>query len=209
MTVEATEQRTYSTLLQLRETQAVGAGRYRYLEGRAVPYDVWADLGLFMERHAPRSFAKSTKEAGKNLPLLMFHDRAAFPIGRAETWAHEDDGLRGVWRLSDSADAQRAAREAADGGLSLSVGFQPIRSQITQQAQTWAPDLGPDHKDWLTREESRLVEVSLTPTPAYVGAEVTMVRSAFDPAARAAVPVETPALDAWRADLDRLRSTQH
>jgi hypothetical protein len=206
--IDAPELRTYTTTLELRDAQAVGAGRvYRFLEGRAVPYDTWADLGLFMERHAPRSFAQSTKAgSGKNLPLLVFHDRTSYPVGRADSWTHDDGGLSGVWRLSDSDDAQRAAREAADGGLGLSIGFQPIRSDVTKQAATWAPDLGPEHKDWITRSESRLLEVSLTPVPAYTDSVVTMVRSAFDPDRRPTVDVAHPLLDSWRATVDGLRS---
>jgi hypothetical protein len=208
--IDAPELRTYVARLELRDAQAVGAGRvYRYLEGRAVPYDEWADLGLFMERHAQRSFLQSTKAgSGKNLPLLMFHDRAAFPVGLAESWKH-DDGLTGVWKLADTDEAQRAARGAADGAFGLSIGFQPIRSEVTKQAQSWAPDLGPEHKDWLTRAESRLLEVSLTPVPAFTGAEVTMVRSAYRSDDRPGGPAGTPLLDGWRAELDALRSPEH
>jgi hypothetical protein len=205
-TIDAPEIRTYCTTLQLRDAQAVGAGRvYRYLEGRAVPFDTWADLGPFMERHAPRSFVKSTREAGKNLPLLMFHDRAAFPVGRAESWKHDDGALTGVWKLADTDDAQRAARAAAEGDFGLSVGFQPIQTEPTRFADHYAPDLGPEHKHWLTRNESRLIEVSLTPVPAYVDAQVTMVRSAFDPA-HGMADRPTPQRDAWREYVDTLRS---
>jgi phage head maturation protease len=58
----------------------------------------------------------------------------------------------------------------------MSVGFQPTRSSW-QYASDWNPDLGSDHMDHVVRHEARLVEVSLTATPAYVGARVDSVQS--------------------------------
>ena len=82
----------------------------------------------------------------------------------------------GVWRLNDTADAQRAAQLAEAGDLiGLSIGFQPIRSDW-ELVDDWDPDLGLDHKDRVTRLESRLLEVSMTPTPAFQEAKVTLVR---------------------------------
>ena len=83
---DAPEQRsTYGYALELRDAQAVGAGRmYRYLEGRAVPYGEWSNMGEFMEQHAPRSFVQSTKAGtGRKLPLLPFHRRDGYPVGIA------------------------------------------------------------------------------------------------------------------------------
>ena len=204
----APEVRTYVTTLELRDAQAVGAGRaYRYLEGRAVPYDTWADIGWYREQHAAKSFAQSTKAgSGKTAPLLLFHDNRSFPIGKAEKWTH-DGGLDGLWRLNDSPEAQRAGASAEAGELlGLSVGFQPIRS-AWDYVDDWNPDLGPDHMDSVTRIESRLMEVSLTPTPAFSDAAVEMVRTAYNLQARAAMRAERPTqADAWRADVERLRS---
>jgi phage head maturation protease len=66
--------------------------------------------------------------------------------------------------------------------------------------------------DLVTRLESRLIEVSLTPTPAYSDAAVTLVRSALAEGARhnealtrAAVARPTTEADAWRDVVDRLR----
>lgn len=203
---EAPEARGYVAELVLRDTQTVGKP-YRYLEGQAVPYDTWQDVGWFVEQHAAGSFGQTTKAGtGKGLPLLLFHDNRSFPIGTAESWTH-DGGLHGVWRLNDTVEAQRAARAADDGELvGLSVGFQPIRSDW-EYVEDWNPDLGPDHKDRVTRLESRLVEVSMTPTPAYVDAGVTMVRSGFNLQTRAALVRPRPLeVDAWRAWRDALPS---
>jgi HK97 family phage prohead protease len=200
MTV-APEQRLYAT--ELRHT-AGRANPYRTLEGRAVPFGQWASMGWFMESHAPGSLTKTTRSgAGQKLPLLLFHDHQSFPIGHAESWINTDDGLDGVWSLNDS-DAAQAAAAMVDAGdlLGLSVGFLPIRSAWDYvDPDQWNPDLGADHMDHVTRLESRLVEVSLTPTPAFAAAQATLVRSAE---ARRERPER--AADAWRREVDRLRS---
>ena len=204
---QAPEIRAYTTTLELRDVDVTGRPA-RYLEGRAAPYNTWGDVGWFMEQFAADSFKKSTTGGtGKNLPLLLFHDNRSFPIGHAEKWTHTD-GLTGVWKLNGSAEANRAADAAADGDLlGLSVGFMPVDSQWTY-TDDWNPELGPDHKDRVTRVESRLLEVSMTPTPVFADAEVTSVRSAFDVEVRAAKAKEekTRAADAWRDVVDGLRS---
>ena len=204
----APEARTYVTHLQVRDVQAVGRP-YQWLEGRAVPYDTFADIGYFLEQHAAGSFTKSTKAGtGKGLPLLLFHDNRSFPIGKADSWRHDDGGMDGVWKLNDSAQAQRAARAADDGELvGLSVGFQPIRSDW-EYVEDWNPDLGPEHMDRCTRIESRLIEVSMTPTPAFSDAGVTLVRTAFSLANRAAMRTKPPQVQAWRDYLEQVRSGQ-
>lgn len=201
------EVRTYEVALEIRDAQVVGRP-YQYLEGRAVPYDTWASVGWFIEQHAAGSFKQSTKAgSGKGLPLLLFHDNRTFPIGQATEWRH-DDGLTGVWKLSDSAEAQRAAKACEAGELrGMSVGFQSIRADW-EFVEDWAPELGPDHMDRVTRTESRLLEVSLTPTPVFVDAEVSLVRSALGHGLRAAgAPQPRPSeVDAWREWLDGVKS---
>ena len=204
-----TEARRYATTLELRDVQTVGAGpTARYLEGVAVPFDTWADIGWFMESHAADSFKRSTAgNKGARLPLLLFHDNRTFPIGHAESWDH-DDALRGVWKLNDSPEAHRAA-DAADAGdlVGLSIGFAPIRSDWTY-VDEWNPELGPDHKDRVTRIESRLLEVSMTPTPAFADAAVEVVRTSFDIAQRSAMARGNARreVDAWRDVVAELRS---
>ena len=89
---------------------------------------------------------------------------------------------------------------AESGDLAyLSIGFSPIRS-AWEYVEDFNPDLGPDHMDRVTRLESRLLEVSLTPTPAFSTAEITMVRTAERPRPRTESKV-----DAWRRELEKLR----
>lgn len=193
------EQRDYTTTLELRDAQAVGRP-YKYLEGRAVPYDTWADVGWFCEQHRQGSFKRSTTGRGKNLPLLLFHDNQSFPIGHAEKWEHADDGLHGVWRLDESSTrAQEAARAAERGDLvGLSIGFQDVVKPVWDYSEM--VDDPDDGKARVTRIESRLVEVSMTPTPAFPDAEVTMVRTR----ARLEDRPERE-VDRWRRRLDDLR----
>jgi HK97 family phage prohead protease len=189
-TDEITEARFYRT--ELRQVQAVGRP-YRYLEGRAVPYNTWQDVGPFMEMHAEGSFARSTRGgSGKGLPLLVGHrhDDLDNLIGHAESWKQDRTGLYGVWRLNESPKAQQAARLADAGDLrGLSVGFQPV----SEPEYAAAGDRG--DKAWVIWNESRLLEVSVTPVPAFPDAEVTLVRTLVDPKQP---PRPTPDLDHWR-----------
>lgn len=200
------ENRVYTTQLQLRDTTLVGKP-YKFLEGRAVPYNEWAPIGWFLEQHAQGSFDRTIQLGAKKLPLLLFHNNRSWPIGHIEEWrADNDDGLDGVWRLNDTQDAQQAATLVNAGDLpGLSIGFYPYRSEW-EYVDDWNPDLGPDHMDRVTRTESRLFEVSLTPTPAFEGAEVGLVRSSERPRPRA-----TSRHDTWRRELARLkdRSLEH
>jgi HK97 family phage prohead protease len=198
----ADELRVYATTLELRDVDE-RHGRYTTLAGRAVPYDTYANLGYYLEQHAGGSFEQSTRAgSGRALPLMLFHNNRTFPIGHATEWRHDAGGLDGVWRLNDSDEAQRAARTADDGDLvGMSVGFQPIRSDV-QQPREWNPELGPDYMDRVTRLESRLLEVSLTPTPAFAEAGVTMVRSKHP-----VRPERNRAeIEGWREVADGLRS---
>jgi HK97 family phage prohead protease len=187
-----TEARTFATTLALREAQAVGRP-YRYLEGRAVPYDTWAAVGWFNEQHRYGSFKKSTRGGqGQNLPLLLSHNNQSFPIGHAESWEHPDDGLHGVWKLNDSAEAQRAAGAADNGDLlGLSIGFSDVKAPLWEEGDPFSDD--PEAWPRVTRLESRLVEVSMTPTPAFEGAAVTMVRTAAN-----RPPPPEREVDRWR-----------
>lgn len=174
ITLKAPEVRTFSAL-QLREVEASASGRW--LEGRAVPYGEWADVGWYQEQHEAGSFAVSIKQAAEKLPLLLWHDSRTFPVGVSHEWRDNAAGLDVVWRMDDSTEATRALDLADKGMLTgLSIGFAPIRSEW-DMVDDWDPDKGPEFMDRVTRLESRLLEVSMTPTPAFAGAQVSLVRS--------------------------------
>ena len=168
----------------------------RRLLGRAVPYGVEIDLGWYRETIAPGCFTKSIRESAKALPLLLFHESRKLEtiIGVNESWQESREGLDGIWLLDDDDDARRAAEKADSGSLGfMSVGFQPKGGEAGTEF-SW------DDDDVLhvLRKEARLLEVSLTPTPAYGDAVVTKVR--HRPAAAG-----TPELDRWRKYLAEIR----
>jgi HK97 family phage prohead protease len=176
--VDAPESRLYESRVALADVDTTT--NLSYLEGRAVPYDTVTDTGWFyFEQWASGALSDSIQAAGGRLPLLTWHDSRTWPIGVGEEWIEAADGLHGVWRLDDSAEAQRAARQARDGFLTgMSISFSPIESHWEANAdwEDWDPN-DPDTWDVVTRLRARLLETSLTPTPAYADAQVALVRS--------------------------------
>lgn len=151
--------------VEFREVQAAKGSKY--LEGCAVPYKAWADIGPFQEQIWPSCFVESLQQE-PNIPLLMWHDARAFPVGLAEKWTHKPDGLYGLWKMDTADQAKEAARQASIGHLGLSIGFLASADGTDYQSQ--------EDGLWVTRLKARLTEVSLTPVPAYAGARVTLAR---------------------------------
>lgn len=206
MTAVLDEARIYAGVgVQLRAEKVNG---HQFLHGRAVPYNDPADIGWYLEEHAPGSLEKSIKEAARSLPLLLQHDEREFPIGVASEWIDSATALDGIWKLDSSERAQEAARLATpdeDGNAMLgymSIRFAPIRSAWTY-AEEFKPELGSAYKDKVTRIESRLVEVSLVSTPAFKNAAVEFVRTAER---QRVLEDPTAAVRAWRDELDKLRA---
>lgn len=207
VTLKAPEVRTYP-VLEFREFEGSASGRF--LEGRAVPYNRWADIGWFRERFLPGSFAKSIREAAKRLPLLLWHDNRTMPIGVTHEWRDNDDGLDAVWDIDvDDPRAVEAARKAERGELTgLSIGFAPIEKRgkntrgdvVDLNNEVDIDDMGLMS---ITRREARLLEVSLTPTPAYAGAQVSLVRSRAPHQAKGRR--RSAELDAWTKYLDEIK----
>jgi len=184
------------------ETRTEEVNGYTFLHGRAVPYNVPEYIGTFNEVHLPGSFAKTIREAAAALPLLLFHDSKQFPVGRIDKWEDTETGLDGVWKLDSGENAQRAAKLAADGMLTgMSIGFKPIKNRSIKRVEKFDPRLGADYVDTIFRSESKLVEVSLTPTPAFDDARVTLVRSFENTRA-------TRKLEAWSEIVENLRQTR-
>lgn len=199
----ASEVRTYAALHIRAEKNA--AGQWQSITGRAVPYREWANVGWYAESWEPGALAKSIQESARALPLLAFHNAQTWPIGAAEDWTENRDGLDGKWGLADTVEAQRAAELAAGGFLTgLSIGFVPIRASWLM-AEEWDPDRGLDYMDRCTREEARLVEVSMTPTPAFAGAMVDLVRSAERPNRPGRAGRGSREVAAWRSYVDKIR----
>lgn len=207
VTLNAPEVRTYpATQLRLVDVETDQA--LTEMHGVAVPYGVQCNVGWYTETIRAGAFDKSIREAAKGLPLLLWHDNQSWPIGKSTGWESTDDALVGTWELDDSSEAQRAARQARDGYLvGMSIGFQPITNEWEYiDWEDWDPDAGV--VDQVERVEARLLETSLTPTPAYAGAQVSLVRSVDVPKEvrehrrKSARPGE---LEHWRQVLDGLR----
>lgn len=208
--LRAPEVRTYPAhRLEVRDIETDAA--LTQLHGRAVPYGERINVGWYDETIAPGCFTKSISEAARALPLLLWHDNRSWPVGAAREWTESDGGLDAVWTLDDSDLAQRAARQARDGFMTgLSVGFAPMpHGSKWEFVEADVYDPGEGVVDHVIRTEGRLLETSLTPTPAYAGAGVSLVRSADVPQhvrenrRRVARPGE---LDDWRAVLANLRA---
>lgn len=186
----------------------------REITGVAVPYDTWTSVGWFEEKMLKGTFRKSIQEAARRLPLLLWHNNRAFPIGVSRAWDETDPGLVGHWTIDESDDdAQTAARKARDGMFTgLSVGFAEINrdgAKLRVDAETGEQV---DYDDWwrldrpgIVWKEARLLEVSLTPTPAYAGAQVAMVRSAQRRDSTGGRPRRNGELDHWHRKLEGLR----
>lgn len=195
--------RIYPSSFELRTENVNGK---TFLHGRAVPYDTWTNIGPYMEMHRNGSMTKSIQEAVNGLPLLMFHDDRALPIGVSSEWNHDRGGLDGIWRLDRSDEAQEAARLADEGFLGyMSIRFQPLDRSMSKRDRDMTEALqastGLRH---VVRTESRLFEVSLVSTPAYAGAAVQMVREAGSDEYEAPA-LQTPKLAQWRAELAKIR----
>lgn len=158
------------------ELRAVSDGdQRRMMMGLAAPYGQETPIGnMYIESFAPGVFKKSIREAAKGLPLHMFHDSATFPVGKSVGWEETERGLVGTWEfLPAGVDemADKAYRMAQEGFITgLSVGFQPIRSDIDPGSDTRPPKV--------VRLEARMYETSMVTAPAYAGAQVMLVRTA-------------------------------
>lgn len=175
--IEPPERCLFTATLKLDQVDTTAG--YTYLEGRAAPYGIFTNRGWFLEAFADGLFDKSIKEAAAALPLLLWHDSTFWPIGSSAEWKSiTSDGLYGVWKLDQHADAQRAAQLAKDGHLAyLSVGYMPMRSTWSMSdVDEWDP-ADASTLDKVVREEARLVETSVLSTPAFNSAQVTLVRS--------------------------------
>lgn len=166
----------------------------RRIFGRAVPYNVEIDLGFFRETMLPGVFAKSITEGAKGLPLLVGHQSSDLRdiAGVSERWEDNKRGLDGVWLLDDDEVGRTAASKIETGSLGfMSVGFQPVNGE---RGSTHAWD--DDDVLHVSRKEARLLEVSLTPTPAYRDAVITKIRALTETRAPG-----TPRIDRWRSFL--------
>jgi HK97 family phage prohead protease len=131
----------------------------RQLSGIAVPYGQVTPA--YNERFAPGSV-----HLDENALLLWQHDQQD-PVGKIMAGRDKDNAFHFDAFISDTTRGRDAATLAADGVLSLSVGFIMRDSHIV---------------DGVTEVRDALVkEISLVSFPAYAGATVTAVRDDTEP----------------------------
>ena len=132
----------------------VGSGH-----GMAVPYGVETMIGGVRESFAPESFDLENV-IGK--PLAYRHGE---PVGHITGAENREDGLYIDFNIVDTAQGRDAAVLARTGTIKgLSVGFNPIKSAMNRA------------KDAIQHTTANLLEVSLTPYPAYATAGVSSIR---------------------------------
>jgi len=127
--------------------------------GRAVPYGEPTQIGGVSESFARDSF---DPEDVIGSPLAYRHDE---PVGVITAAENREDGLYIDFQIGNTTlgrDAATLARMGASKGLS--VGFNPVES-------AWAKT-----RDKVEHLKARLLEVSLTPYPAYATAGVSDIR---------------------------------
>ena len=132
----------------------VGSGH-----GLAVPYGTETMIGGMRESFAPETF-DIENVIGK--PLAYRHGE---PVGKITGAENREDGLYIDFDIVDTAlgrDAAVLARSSVIKGLS--VGFNPIKSAMSRA------------KDSIQHTAANLLEVSLTPYPAYATAGVSSIR---------------------------------
>jgi HK97 family phage prohead protease len=147
--------------------------RGRILDLRVVPYNVSArvrDPGgePYLEQFAPGAFARACR-APDRVELRYAHGSGlADWIGRGVEFREADDGLDGSVRVLGGVFGDQALTLVDEGLLTgLSVGFADLARRNRRAAD-----------GAVIRERCHLVEVSLTPNPAYAGAVVTGRRHA-------------------------------
>lgn len=144
-------------------------GDGRTIFGLVVPYGSETTIHeghrTYVERFAPGAFARSIRERGDRVKLLINHDRKALPIGRAVALREDPAGLVGEFRVSQTAAGDEALALVRDGVVdSFSVGFVPVRDRQDNGV--------------VVRTEAAIREASLVAFPAYEGALIAGVRSA-------------------------------
>jgi hypothetical protein len=108
----------------------------------------------------------------------MFPSHAAamargFGVGKTVHLAEQPDGLHGAWRMYDTPAGDEALHMVRTGEVTgLSIGFKAVDGG-TRKAADGAYEQRAAHLD----------HVVLTGEPAYSGAQVTAIRTAFHPIA--------------------------
>jgi HK97 family phage prohead protease len=148
------------------------------IEGRAVPYREPIDYAGIREEFAPSAF---DPEAVVGAPLLWSHNRSE-PLGHITDARNTDDGLDITAVIQPTTRGRDAMALLGGGSLrGLSVGFTPDETDQTPHGVTYT--------------RASLLELSLTPLPAYKSATVTATREEESPMSESTETREAPQVD--------------
>lgn len=157
----------------LYRNSSIGAIEGRTIHGVAVPYEQVTTISErndrgqvvdFREKFTYGSFARSIRERGHKVRLLIGHETRKLPVGQASELREEADGLHAAFTIADTTDGNDLLTLVRDGVVdSFSIGFTPIRDR-------WDGDVR-------VHLEAGLREVSAVNWPAYAGAAIAGVRS--------------------------------
>lgn len=149
----------------------------RTIYGRVVPYGTETTVndgfGAYVEVFRYGAFAKSVRERGDRIKLIVNHDKiGSLPIGVSTSFTETRQGLDGEFRVSDTAAGNDTLTLVRDGAAdSFSVGFVPVLP---------GPRDPVPRSGVVERVEAKLLEVSVVGFPAYEDARIAGVRFDFD-----------------------------
>lgn len=130
---------------------------------KALAYDT-SSTDMHGTTIAPDAF----RDLPTGLPVLLFHNRASFPVGKIVAWEPSDRGPVAVFKLHTITEEARAAaaligEQMLDG---VSIGFLGYQAENRQGVPTYT--------------DVELVELSLTPVPSSRAARVETSRDTPD-----------------------------
>lgn len=149
----------------------------RTVFGIVMPYNVETKVndgfGPYIEVFRQGAFAKSIRERGDRVKLLVNHEKYnKLPIGVSTGFKEDTVGLRGEFRISDTQQGDEVLTLIRDGVVdSFSAGFLPVIPSPREPV----PRSG-----IVERVEAKLDHVGAVAFPAYEGAQIHGLRFDFD-----------------------------
>lgn len=146
---------------QIEVTAAEGES-LRQIDAIAVPYNTFATVSDGTEV----SFLPGSLKFERAPRVFMFHDSTKV-IGVISETVDTPDAMLASMKLARTSMADDALELASMGAFAVSVGVNPIKSTIDQEGR-------------MIVSEAEWQEISLVPTPAFAGAQITQVLASSD-----------------------------
>ncbi len=99
------------------------------------------------------------------LPVLLWHDRASFPVGKVTGWTPSESGPVAHFAFHALTGSAREANALVDAGMldGVSIGFLGYAAEDRDGVPTYT--------------DVELIEISLTPVPSSRGARISVARA--------------------------------